>query len=71
MLCQMRIFWPLCARKVGVVNDNSFWTGDNDGMAQKYTDRRHPYTSGLYLSWLKTILLGIMSVAFCQSLRCS
>ena len=26
-------------KKLGVVNDNSFWTGDDDGMAQKYTDR--------------------------------
>ena len=26
------------SEKLGVVNDNSFWTGDDDGMAQKYTD---------------------------------
>ena len=26
------------SEKLGVVNDNWFWTGDDDGMAQKYTD---------------------------------
>ena len=24
--------------KLGVVNDNWFWTGDDDGMAQRYTN---------------------------------
>ena len=30
-----------------MVNDNSFWTGDDDGMAQKYTDT-NPTKNGLH-----------------------
>ena len=36
------------SEKLGVVNDNSFWTGDGDGMAQKYTDPDPMFDEGLY-----------------------
>ena len=35
------------SKKWGIVNDNSFWTGDDDGMVQKYTDR-YPHLVQLY-----------------------
>ena len=32
-----------------MVNDNSFWTGDDDGMAQKYTDPDGPCSTFSYI----------------------